>query len=313
MALIHFLNVKEGDCNIIKHDSGRITVIDVCNASEAINEVTSFELRGNRNQKVNPTNPIEYMDKFEYKEIFRFILTHPDMDHMDGIKSLFKRNNPVNFWDTDNNKNIDSDEDFGQYSKEDWDFYQERRKTNVKHYLAGSKNKFYNLDDEGGDGDGLYILAPNQNLVADANKTKHYNDLSYVLLFVDHGRKIIFGGDSESKTWDYILENFKNLVKNIDVLIAPHHGRKTGGNSTYLDILNPKLTLFGNADSEDIDYYSYDKRGLKHYTNNQGGDFVLDVGVNGIDIYVTNKSFAIDLIGREPFSNYSAYYIETIR
>ena len=32
MATIHFLNVKQGDCSIINHDSGRVTVIDVCNA-----------------------------------------------------------------------------------------------------------------------------------------------------------------------------------------------------------------------------------------------------------------------------------------
>ena len=32
MAIIHFLNVLEGDCNIIQHDSGRLTVIDVSNA-----------------------------------------------------------------------------------------------------------------------------------------------------------------------------------------------------------------------------------------------------------------------------------------
>ena len=32
MAIILFLNVLEGDCNIIQHDSGRLTVIDVSNA-----------------------------------------------------------------------------------------------------------------------------------------------------------------------------------------------------------------------------------------------------------------------------------------
>lgn len=32
MSTIHFLNVLEGDCNIIQHDSQRISVIDVSNA-----------------------------------------------------------------------------------------------------------------------------------------------------------------------------------------------------------------------------------------------------------------------------------------
>ncbi len=29
---MHFLNLLEGDCNIIEHDSGRLTMIDVSNA-----------------------------------------------------------------------------------------------------------------------------------------------------------------------------------------------------------------------------------------------------------------------------------------
>ena len=35
MATVHFLNVLDGDCNIIQHDSGRITLIDVSNAYNA--------------------------------------------------------------------------------------------------------------------------------------------------------------------------------------------------------------------------------------------------------------------------------------
>ena len=34
MSTIHFLNVKEGDCSVIEHNSGRVTVIDVCNATK---------------------------------------------------------------------------------------------------------------------------------------------------------------------------------------------------------------------------------------------------------------------------------------
>ena len=30
MATIHFLNVKDGDCSVIEHNSGHVTVIDVC-------------------------------------------------------------------------------------------------------------------------------------------------------------------------------------------------------------------------------------------------------------------------------------------
>ncbi len=56
------------------------------------------------------TDPIVYIANnyfSKYNEIFRFILTHPDMDHMSGIKELFNRKYVRNFWDTNNDKYID--------------------------------------------------------------------------------------------------------------------------------------------------------------------------------------------------------------
>lgn len=94
----HFLNVKNGDCSIIEHGSGHISVIDVCNARKVKQEMSvteSLEMfsragSGNFQQKKHPVNPIEYLKKFGINSIFRFMLTHPDMDHMDGIKDLFE-------------------------------------------------------------------------------------------------------------------------------------------------------------------------------------------------------------------------------
>lgn len=36
MTKIHFLNVQNGDCSIIKHGAGRISVIDVCCARKTL-------------------------------------------------------------------------------------------------------------------------------------------------------------------------------------------------------------------------------------------------------------------------------------
>ena len=60
--------------------------IDV-SAAAAITEFASAS--GNHQQKNYPVNPIQYLKDFGVSTIFRFILTHPDMDHMDGMKSLF--------------------------------------------------------------------------------------------------------------------------------------------------------------------------------------------------------------------------------
>lgn len=81
------------------------------------------------------------------------------MDHMDGIKDLFTEFDVLNFWDTNNNKSISSD-DFNKYRKEDWDFYQRIRNSDseptVLYLTDNSKGEFYRCEN----GDGLFILAP---------------------------------------------------------------------------------------------------------------------------------------------------------
>lgn len=324
MGVIHFLNVLEGDCSWIQHLSGHNTIIDVCNArkeeKEKIFESFSTKNMGNHHQKEHPINPIEYFHKFNLSGIFRFILTHPDMDHLDGIKDLFEEFEVINFWDTENNKEMDENSDWGKYRKEDWDYYQTIRKKDkdpiVLHLYSGAKNKYFNQDSEGkSGGDGLYILAPTKELLQSANDSGKYNDASYVILYrMGNGKKVIFAGDSEDKTWDYILEEYEEDVKDIDILIAPHHGRKTGGNDDYLDILNPKLTLFGNAKSENLDYSSWNNKGLEHITNNQANCVVMDINAKGnINIYVTNENFAKKKCSKSFYDKkYQAWHIMTI-
>lgn len=312
-GVIYFLNVNEGDCNIICHDSDRVTVIDICNGNageeERLDEsVSYFAKSGNYHQKDHPVDPIAFMNDIGITSIFRFVLTHPDMDHMDGIERLFKVYDVENFWDTANNKTVEKGSDFGKYKESDWDFYQSIRNSSESpkalNLLTGATGEYYNKPNGG---DGLYILAPTKDLVDEANENKDYNNLSYVILYKTHGHKIIFGGDSEDKEWDYILDNHKEEAKNVDILIAPHHGRTTGGNDKYLDVLNPKLTLFGNAKSDYLDYDSWNRRGLKHYTNNEGGSFALDTSHEyGIRVYCDYEKFAKSI-------NTSTYYKPDIK
>jgi len=42
-------------------------------------------------EETGPVNPIEYLRDRGISEVFRFILTHPEMDHMDGIKDFFPK------------------------------------------------------------------------------------------------------------------------------------------------------------------------------------------------------------------------------
>ncbi len=312
MPTLHFLNVGQGDCTWIKHGDGKNTVIDICNGRGAVEkkgydfmrqlrEATEVAkgLKGNFGQKDFPVNPIEYIRAFGETSVFRFILTHPDMDHMDGLAELFKEYSPANFWDTDNTKQID-DFDESRYSSEDWDLYTSLRdgsKPQPPKRLAlysGARGPYYNQAEAGAQGgNGLYILAPTAEILADANASGDFNDCSYVLLYKAQDKRVIVGGDSHDVSWDHILQNHHADVQGIDLLIAPHHGRDSDRSYEFLEVLKPKLTFFGVARSEHLGYGAWSSRGLDVMTNNQGNCFVVDFVDGRADVHCTNEKFAI--------------------
>lgn len=310
MPTVHFLNVKEGDCSIIEHYSGHKTVIDVCNAtvpnpiSEAFSAVAAKAdqgISGNFQQKKWPVNPISYMRDQGIASVFRYVQTHPDMDHMDGIQTLFDEFIPVNFWDTNNKKEVPASCWQGSpYRESDWKFYKRLRDTNPDDnpnrltLYSGARGQYYNQGSDGsGGGDGLQILAPTKELVAAANEAdEEYNRCSYVILYRTGENRIVFGGDSHDETWDHILKNYRDDVTDIDLLIAPHHGRKSGRSYEFLDTLRPTLTFFGNARSEHLAYSAWRTRGLSIVTNNQANCMVVDASTTPMNLYVTHENFA---------------------
>lgn len=322
----------EGDCNIIQHDSGRITVIDVSNADNEIDtaaekakkeslsrkKMHQMEVpagKKNYGQKKYPDNPIHYLrDKLKTSYVFRFIVTHPDMDHLDGIKDFFDTFNISNIWDTDNKKEI-VDFKSGGYSKEDWDFYKKIRDAkpeNRRTYFSKNNNSYFREDS-------ITILAPTKELCDQANECDDYNDASYVLLYT-HPKsgggvwKVLFAGDSHDKTWEYILKDHKEDVSNVDILLAPHHGRDSNRSYDFLNTVKPKLTLFGNASSEHLAYGCYPETRI---TNNQAGFVILEVSADNLSVYVKNQEFANDYRhnskrkwGNAPYvAAYGAYFL----
>lgn len=308
MAKIHFLNVDEGDCSIIQHDNGKVTMIDICcgNIIEQQPSIVAFckesanSVKGNFNMKAYPTNPVEYIKRWHMPSIFRYIQTHPDMDHMDGLKNLSNTISIMNFWDTANTKvqSFDEHGNCGRYKKEDWDCYQRLRNSvdNPKSliFYDGTVAKYFAEDDNGVlSDDYLKILSPTKELIKSAESAEDWNDSSYVILYCVQGRKILFCGDAGMGTINHLLEKHQTDISDLDVLIAPHHGRDSDKDFSFLDVMKPKLTLVGNAKCQHLAYNEWNSRGLEHIQNNQGANILIDIHNNGeMHVSCSNKSFA---------------------
>ena len=62
------------------------------------------------------------------------------------------------------------------------------------------------------------------------------------------------------------LNNYESDVRDVDLLIAPHHGRSSGRSYEFLDVLRPTLTFFGKARSEHLAYSAWNYRKLPFVT-----------------------------------------------
>src|SRR5579863_3339542 len=278
MPSVHLLNVAPGDCTIILQTSDHVTMIDICDGdvteatalTKDLAEAIGMRPRGNFRMCKYPTNPISYARKIGVTNIFRFILTHPDMDHMDGFDTLLDEFEVTNFWDTGTRRDAPEFGENSPFLEEDWDRYvkvRDGRETGVATRIrqAGLRFPFANLkEDKTAGGDGLYILAPDSELVKEANRGGDLNDSSYVILYRSMGGRVLLPGDAHDNTWDYVIENYGNDVKNCSFMLAPHHARDSEREYDFLDHVRPTVTLIGCAPSEHIDYDQWKRRGLEY-------------------------------------------------
>lgn len=313
MAKIHFLNVGHGDCTIIEHANGNITMIDINNGADVDEEdakpileslsktrpeylarVASGQnkwkswatLLSEAGYTIKLTNPIEFLkNKYPNNSVFRYIQTHPDFDHMRGLDALKKSGRQVlNFWDTEHTRQWNDEKD-QESDKADWDAYQEYKggtRCTVLKLYRDAKGKYWNQDDTGnGGGNGLHILSPTPELVKDHDEDGERNNLSYVLQYKFANRTIIFGGDAEQTAWDSIYKKYGEGLK-CDVLKASHHGRDTGYHQESVKAMSPEFTIVSVGKKPESDasnkYRTYSKN---VWSTRWWGDMTLTIDSDG--------------------------------
>ena len=265
---LHFINVGKGNCTIIDFPSGRLSVIDIDDSrSISEGEKTTIE----RLQKAKPNNPIDYiLDNFSNDEIFRFILTHPDMDHMSGIKTLFKKKYVRNFWHVPENKPNPGNWENSPYDKADWDFYQSLKDKKVSNVIIINAIRNATADCCWVQ-DGIKILSPSKALIEKAEESGEYDHLSYVLQITYKGIRAMLTGDASKTALDDIVANYDTKALQSSILLAPGHGSENHVSKDFLEAVKPRLTVVSVAEGVDYDSEAYKDYGrvlsTKYYGN----------------------------------------------
>lgn len=280
MLRIHFLNVGHGDCCIIEFlDNQRVAIVDI-NRSSSVDDESFSELMvelaesttetdklqakigaivdaqfaikfgQDKNQllvqkgyTIDLQDPITYLNNNGINSFFRFISTHPHMDHLSGFKKLIDSNDTQIVWILGNE--FEQEEDKLSISQiEDWNLYKKYRDCPTKicdgmyvmRIAEGDIADYFTPD-------GIKILAPNNDLIQTAHDKDQPNTMSYVLLIEHAGKKIVLGGDATEDTWEYLVDKYEDELKNVDILKASHHGRDSGYHQSAVKLMNPEYTI----------------------------------------------------------------------
>lgn len=296
MSVIKSFSVGEGDMFYIQHNSDNFTVID-CYMHEDNKDRIMKEIE----------------EKSKKKHIHRFISTHPDEDHILGIKSFRDKLGIANFYCVENEATKSEDtEDFEEYCD---------LRDGDKHYYIyeGCSRKWMNMsgmDDNGEErgSSGINILWPKtknsyyKEALEKAKNGESPNNISPIIKYsLKDGANVLWFGDLEKDFMESIKDDLN--IEKADIIFAPHHGRSSGKiPKVILDKIDPKLIVIGEAPSENLNYYS----GYNTLTQNSAGDITFDCTGNNIHIYVSNENYHVNFLKDKYKSNEYDYYIGTL-
>ena len=295
MSIIKSISAGNGDMFYIKHESSNFTIID-CNMDDT-----------NR-QKITD----EIISEASGKNIIRFISTHPDEDHIHGLKYLDDKIRILNFYCVAN-KATKSDE------TDDFKKYCELRDSGKKSFYIyqGCSRCWMNQNDKEKDygPSGINILWPitdnedYKNELLNAKEGKSPNNIYPIIKYsLNNGVTVLWFGDLENS----FMEKIKDTIElpNADIIFAPHHGRSSGKiPKEWMESISPKIVIIGEAPSEKINYLS----NCNTITQNTAGDIILDCKSGIVDIYVSNENYSVNFLeNNKKSSAYGATYIGTL-
>ena len=147
-----------------------------------------------------------------------------------------------------------------------------------------------------------------QNELLNVKEEKSPNNISPIIKYsLNNGVTVLWFGDLESS----FMEKIKDTIElpEADIIFAPHHGRSSGKiPKEWMESINPKMVIIGEAPSEKIDYLS----GYNTITQNTAGDIILDCSTGIVDIYVSNENYSVNFLENNKKANdYNSTYIGT--
>lgn len=254
---VNFINVGEGDCILIEAPNKINILIDGGGTPQSDFDVGSKIV-------------IPYLRRKGINEIDLLILTHPHLDHLEGLLPVLKE------------FKVDMVLDSGLScdSSEYKEFISLILKKGIPYYKAKVGDSFIfsnNLE--------IFLLNPLYD--SDFYEESDFNNASIVVKLFYKNADFLFTGDIEGAAekkllaWDNILQS--------DILKVGHHGSSTSTNLEFLDKVNPNIAVitvgknrFGHPSQKIIE--RLEDKNIQIYRTDEDGTVI--IRTNGQEYWI---------------------------
>ena len=248
-TIAHFIDVGQGNMVLIETAMGRSCVFD-CNITVENEE----RVLGYISSQIG-----------EGQQLYAFICSHRDADHMRGVKKLHARFPVRRIWDSNYPGTTTDSPEYRAYMDLRRTVGSEVRKKETYHDFGRTRFRYLSAQDD--------RLPENANAQGIVIKVEHRS--------ADGGRaltSVMLPGDSDAQTWRHgIMVDYTKAAVSSTILMAAHHGSISFFDDpdderhyykTHMQAINPFMTLISVGSNN---YGHPDKTAIKLYRENSTG------------------------------------------
>ena len=254
---VNFLNVGEGDCILIEAPNSIDILIDGGGTPQS-----EFDIGRNI--------VIPYLRRKGINEIDLLILTHPHIDHLEGLLPIL----------TEIKVDMVLDGGLACNSLEYQEFISLILKKGIPYHKAKAGDNFIFSNN-------LEMLLLNPLYDSDFYEESDFNNASIVVKLFYKNADFLFTGDIEKAAEKKLLV-WQNILQS-DILKVSHHGSVTSTNLEFLDKVNPSIAVitvgknnFGHPSQNTIE--RLENRNIQIYRTDEDGTII--IRTNGQEYWI---------------------------
>lgn len=222
-----FWDVQHGHAAYLRTPNDRHVVVDLGT--------------GNYSGSDGGFSPLKHLkDNLGVDQLDFVIITHPHLDHIDDILNFDYLSPKV----LKRSKHIPNEHVLDGVRESDKEKFEAYCQINNRYSLPINSDS-YNCTTNPQNWGGVSI----ETFTPTTCDLSNYNNQSTIVVFRYEGLKVVVPGDNEQASFDELMlkPEFKNAVKDADILLAPHHGRESGYVADFVDLVNPRITVVSDG------------------------------------------------------------------